>query len=145
MKRYLILLITVILSAVSCTTTRYISREPSLKAEWVGHSHADIVRNFGAPSRGVSDGAEGVILVYEDIYTTLETDQSGSTLTTTKKDHRNFKEFSLGPDDICYNVRTNEKMADGQVCQSSSWKNLIYMELESGQPQAPWFFDGAAG
>lgn len=114
MKRYLILLVTVILSAVSCTTTRYISREPSLKAEWVGHSHADIVRNFGAPSREVSDGAEGVILVYEDVYTTLETDQSGSTLTTTKRDHRNYKEFSLGPDEICYNVRTNEKMADGK-------------------------------
>lgn len=76
--------------------------------------HADIVRNFGAPSREVSDGAEGGILVYEDVYTTLETDQSGSTLTTTKKDHRNFKEFSLGPDDICYNVWTNEKMADGK-------------------------------
>lgn len=101
MKRYLILLIMVILSAVSCTTTKYISREPSMKAEWIGRSHADIVRSFGAPSREVSDGAEGVILVYENVYTTLETDQSGSTLTTTKRDHRNFKEFSLGPDNIC--------------------------------------------
>ena len=72
MKRYLIL--AVLLAATSCSTTRYVSSEPSLKAEWVGRSHADIVRNFGAPTREVSDGADGVILVYESFYTTHETD-----------------------------------------------------------------------
>ena len=91
MKRYLILLITVILSAVSCTTTRYISREPSMKTEWVGRSHADIVRSFGAPSREVSDGATGMILVYEELYSIYDTDHFGSTMTTTKRDRRNFK------------------------------------------------------
>lgn len=111
MKRSLIL--AVLLAATSCSTTRYVSREPSMNAEWVGRSHADIVRTFGAPTREVSDGADGVILVYESFYTTHETDHLGSTITTTSEEHRNFKEFSLGADEICYNVRTNEKMADG--------------------------------
>ncbi|MBQ1707989.1 MAG: hypothetical protein II435_06835 [Bacteroidales bacterium] len=113
MKRYLIL--AVLLAATSCSTTRYVSSEPSLKAEWVGRSHADIVRNFGAPTREVSDGADGVILVYESFYTTHETDHLGSTITTTSEEHRNYKEFSIGTDEICYEVRTNEKMADGKV------------------------------
>ena len=98
MKRYLIL--AVLLAATSCSTTRYVSSEPSLKAEWVGRSHADIVRNFGAPTREVSDGADGVILVYESFYTTHETDHLGSTITTTSEEHRNYKEFSIGTDEI---------------------------------------------
>ena len=113
MKRYLILLMAVILATVSCTTPRYVSREPSMKTEWVGRSHADIVRSFGAPSREVSDGANGMILVYEELYSIYDTDHFGSTMTTTKRDRRNFKEFSLGPDGICYDVRTNALMQDG--------------------------------
>ena len=113
MKRYLILLLAVIFATASCTTPRYVSREPSMKTEWVGRSHADIVRSFGAPSREVSDGANGMILVYEELYTIYDTDHFGSTLTTTKKDRRNFKEFSLGPDGICYDVRTNALVQDG--------------------------------
>lgn len=113
MKRYMILLMAVILATVSCTTPRYVSREPSMKTEWVGRSHADIVRSFGAPSREVSDGANGMILVYEELYSIYDTDHFGSTMTTTKRDRRNFKEFSLGPDGICYDVRTNALMQDG--------------------------------
>ena len=84
-----------------------------MKTEWVGRSHADIVRSFGAPSREVSDGANGMILVYEELYSIYDTDHFGSTMTTTKRDRRNFKEFSLGPDGICYDVRTNALMQDG--------------------------------
>ena len=113
MKRYLILLMAVIFASASCTTPRYVSREPSMKTEWVGRSHADIIRSFGAPSREVSDGANGMILVYEELYSIYDTDHFGSTMTTTKRDRRNFKEFSLGPDGICYDVRTNALMQDG--------------------------------
>ena len=114
MKRYLIFLMAVLLSAVSCSVTKYVSREPSMKAEWTGRTHADIVRNFGAPTREVSDGADGLILVYESFYTTHESEKFGSELTTTSEEHRNFKEFSLGTDGICYDVRTNEMMEDGK-------------------------------
>lgn len=114
MKRYLILLIAVVLTAVSCTTARYVPSEPRLNAEWVGRSHADIVRNFGAPSREVSDGADGIILVYEEMYSTLETEEFMSKLTTTSKNHRNFKEFALDADGNCVHVRSNEEMVDGK-------------------------------
>lgn len=114
MKRYLILLIAAILAAVSCTTARYVPSEPHLNAEWVGRSHADIVRNFGVPSREASDGADGIILVYEEMYTTLETEEFMSTLTTTSKNHRTFKEFALDADGTCVHVRSNEEMVDGK-------------------------------
>ena len=114
MKRYLLLLIAVVLCAASCTTTRYISMQPSLEAEWVGRSHADIIRGFGAPTREVSDGDDGLILVYEETYSTHETEHSESTVTTTSRDYRTFKEFSLDAAGTCYNVRTNEQMEDGE-------------------------------
>ena len=113
MKRFFILIMAVILSAISCTTTRYISSQPSMEAEWTGRTHADIVRHFGAPTREVSDGADGLILVYEEVTTVHETSTSGSTITTETKENRKFKEFSLGADGKCYGVRTNEKIADG--------------------------------
>jgi hypothetical protein len=84
-----------------------------MEAEWTGRTHADIVRHFGAPTREVSDGADGLILVYEEVTTVHETSTSGSTITTETKENRKFKEFSLGADGKCYGVRTNEKIADG--------------------------------
>lgn len=113
MKRFLILLL-VALAAVSCTTPRYVSRQPSMEVEWIGRTHADIVRAFGAPSREVSDGADGLILVYEEMFTTYETDRWGSTMTTTGLEHRNFSEFFLTADGICYDVRTNTLMQSGR-------------------------------
>lgn len=114
MKRFIILLLAVLISVVSCTTPRYVSREPDMKAEWTGRSHVDIVRVFGAPTREVSDGADGLILVYENFYTTHESSRSGSDITTTSKEHRDFKEFYLGADGLCYDIRTNEMMQDGE-------------------------------
>ena len=114
MKKYLILLLAATLCAASCTVTRYVSMQPRLEAEWIGRSHADIVRGFGAPTREVSDGEDGLILVYEETYSTHETEHRGSTVTTTSKDHRTFKEFSLDAAGKCYDVRTNEQIENGK-------------------------------
>ena len=111
MKRFLILLL-VALAAVSCTTPRYVSRQPSMEVEWIGRTHADIVRAFGAPSREVSDGADGVILVYEEMYTTYETDRWGSSMTTTGLEHRNFSEFS--PDGRRHLLRCPDEYHDAE-------------------------------
>ena len=124
MKRNLILLLAVLISAASCMSPRYVSREPSMNAEWTGRSHADIVRCFGAPTREVSNGADGLILVYESFYTTHSSSPFGSGFTTTSKEHRNYKEFSLGADGLCYNVRTNERMQDGEVF--NLWNTVSY-------------------
>ncbi|MBQ5528872.1 MAG: hypothetical protein IIT99_00320 [Bacteroidales bacterium] len=112
MKRYLFLLLfaAVLLSAASCTTPRYVSRQSDMELTWIGRPHSDIVRTFGAPSREVSDGAKGVILVYEEFYTDYETDQWGSI----GREHRNYTEFFLNEDGLCYDLRTNQVMRDGR-------------------------------
>ena len=66
MKR-IILFLAVILSAVSCTTYRYVSATPDLQSAWIGKTHADVVRAYGAPTRECSDGADGYILIYESL------------------------------------------------------------------------------
>ena len=115
MKRYIILIAAVLVTAVSCTTPRYISNLPQLQDEWVGRSHAEIVREFGAPTREVSDGADGQILVYEIFYTTHSTDEFMGDFTTTVEEHRDYKEFYLDPDGTCYHVRSNEIVPQGRV------------------------------
>ncbi|MBR5431750.1 MAG: hypothetical protein IK119_05150 [Bacteroidales bacterium] len=114
MKRYIILIVAVILSATSCTTFRYASNMSQMQSEWEGRTHADIVRTFGAPSREVSDGAGGQILVYENFYTTHSTDEFMGDFTTTSREHRDFKEFYIDPEGTCYQVRTNEAFLRGR-------------------------------
>lgn len=99
-----------LLSAVSCTTPRYVSRQSDMELTWIGRPHSDIVRTFGAPSREVSDGADGIILVYEEFYTDYETDGWGSI----GREHRNYTEFFLNEDGVCYDVRTNLLKQAGQ-------------------------------
>ncbi len=103
-----------LLSAVSCTVPRYISSEPVLQSEWIGNSHADIVQEFGAPSREVSDGADGTILVYENVTSTYDTSEFMGDYSTTVTNTRLFKEFYLDANGICKNVRSNEQIADGK-------------------------------
>ncbi|MBO7118255.1 MAG: hypothetical protein J6V81_06235 [Bacteroidales bacterium] len=114
MKRYIMMFLAVIFSATSCTTFSYVSNRSSLQSEWEGRSHADIVQNFGAPSREVSDGAGGQILVYEDFYTTHSTDEFMGDYTTTIRENRDFMEFYLDPEGSCYKVRTNESVLNGR-------------------------------
>ena len=114
MKRYLIIIMAVILTATSCTTFRYVSKTSQMQSEWVGCTHADIVRTFGAPFREVSDGDGGQILVYENFYTTHSTDEFMGDFTTTSREHRDFKEFYLDPEGTCYQVRTNERAIRGR-------------------------------
>ena len=111
--KYYILLFATLLCVMSCSTPRYISSELTLKSEWVGRSHEEIIQRFGAPSREVSNGADGLILVYESFYTTHKTEEFMGDYTTTSKECRDFKEFYLRANGICYDVRTNETIRDG--------------------------------
>lgn len=112
MKYYIVLFVT-LLCVMSCSTPRYISSASALKSEWVGRSHAEIIQRFGAPSREVSNGADGLILVYESFYTTHKTEEFMGDYTTTSRECRDFKEFYLRANGICYDVRTNETVRDG--------------------------------
>lgn len=112
MKR-IILFLAVILSAVSCTTYRYVSATPDLQSAWIGKTHADVVRAYGAPTRECSDGVDGYILIYESFRTHYDTWMDGSI--NSSREIRDFKEFYFGPDHICYDVRSNDRIPDGRV------------------------------
>jgi len=69
-----------------------------------GQTHSQIVREFGAPDREVSDGADGYILVYEKVSTTSRVDSMGYV------DHDvnvSYVQFFFDGSGICYNVKTN--------------------------------------
>ena len=112
MKRYAILIAAVLVSAVSCTAPRLVSNLPTLQEEWIGRTHSDIVRAFGAPSRECSDGADGYILIYESFRTDYDTWMDGSIKSSSE--HRDFKEFYVGADGVCYDVRSNDLRQDGR-------------------------------
>ena len=113
MKRYAILIAAVLLSAVSCTAPRLVSNLPILQEEWIGRTHAEIVRTFGAPSRECSDGADGYILIYESFRTDYDTWMDGSI--NSSREQRLYKEFYIGPDRVCYDVRSNDLRLDGRA------------------------------
>ena len=137
MKRYIILLAAALLCAVSCSVPRYISSEPGLQDEWILRSHAEIVRSFGAPSREVSDGADGQILVYEDYYTTHDTDEFMGDYTTTSQEFRNFKEFYINKEGICYDVRSNETIQSGRRID---WVQTVFLVLMIGTSATQFIF-----
>ncbi len=113
MKRSFFFLLIALLSAVSCATPHYVPVEPSLQEQWTGRTHAEIVLEFGAPDREISDGMDGTILVYERTTTTTNTSEFMERYTTTIEEKRYFKEFYINVEGICYNVRSNESVQDG--------------------------------
>ena len=69
-----------------------------------GQTHSQIVMNFGAPDREVSDGGDGIILVYEDVSTSSYVSSTGYV------DHDvnvSYIQFFIDNQGVCYNVRTN--------------------------------------
>ena len=130
MKRCLFFLLLALLSAVSCSTPRYVSSEPYLQDQWIGSSHAEIIREFGAPNREISDGADGQILVYENFPTTATVYGYSATI----EKNRSFKEFYLDAEGNCYDVRSNESRRDGRkehvfgtfMCAASAAALLYY-------------------
>ena len=88
--------------------------------QWVGHSQAEVIAEFGAPDREVSDGADGIILVYETITTNssfsedlvqIGPTKSGSVSTSYDK---RYVHFYIGPDKLCYKVKSNKAIYTGK-------------------------------
>ena len=102
------------------TSPRLVSAEADYNATWQGRKYADIVRVLGAPQRSVSDGQGGMIHVYENNYT--EAYSSGGMMmgpfypdyTTTISNHRDFIEFYMNDNDVCYMVKTNYTKQEGR-------------------------------
>ena len=115
MKRSIFFLMLTLLSAASCSIPRFVPIESSLQEQWPGRTHAEIIREFGAPDREISDGADGMVLVYERTTTTTRTEEFMERYTTTIEENRVFKEFYIDAAGICYNVRSNESVREDKV------------------------------
>ncbi|MBP5567068.1 MAG: hypothetical protein J6X57_06270 [Bacteroidales bacterium] len=76
-----------------------------------GQSHEQIVKDFGAPDREVSDGADGYILVYEKYYSTSRYDSMGY---VDREVDKSYIQFFIDKQGICYNVMTNRLSPDQQ-------------------------------
>lgn len=139
MKHKLFILVLSVVMLSSCSvlqnmTTKPVmsSSEPGLNAAWQGHSYAEIVRAFGAPTRTASDGAGGTIYVYEETKTKYTTSTStvnvGNTIDseTTAETTREFSKFYVDGNDSCYLVRSNRVEPTGGR-QFAPLKTLVYL------------------
>lgn len=122
MKFFKIIAVLMAVAALtSCSSARFVSAEEELNEQWVGASHHDIVREFGAPDRETTDGDGGVILIYEEISRSYDTDEDthfglfDTDYTTTVRENKHFMHFFIGRDGVCYLVKSNYVKADGRV------------------------------
>ena len=114
MKYFRILAVLMAASVLtSCASARFFPMEEELNAQWAGASHHDIVREFGAPDRETTDGDGGVILIYEEISRSYETEEDthlglfDTDYTTTVRENKLFMHFFIGRDGVCYLVKSN--------------------------------------
>ena len=104
----------------SCTTTVYLPRQDDYNAQYVGKNERSIILDWGAPSRVTSDGADGKILVYENV--SVNTSSSGGTMASSSaltgpiitsnassstSATTSYAQFFLNEQGVCYNVITN--------------------------------------
>ncbi|MBO7277893.1 MAG: hypothetical protein J6U84_08040 [Bacteroidales bacterium] len=113
MKSYSFLKIGIIVVIVSlftsCTVYKYttISKEEEYKKEYVGKSHNEIVTTLGAPDKQFSDGAEGIIIIYENsVFNSNINTYKGSGSATTIES-KGYMQFFINKSGICYDVKTN--------------------------------------
>ena len=119
MKRILLLAVILILSSnllTSCYTYYTVSRQSEYNKTYVGKTHNEIVNRLGAPDRQTSDGAGGLILIYESfssqsIATAHNVNYFTGTYTpgTTTTTHTDYTHFYINNQNKCYNVKTNHR------------------------------------
>ena len=89
----------------------YVSGTEYYNSTYRGLTHGQIVSEYGAPDREVSDGADGYILVYETYHTSSHVDYMGFVDHSVRK---SYIQFFMDRHGVCYNVKTN-KLAPGQA------------------------------
>ena len=115
----------------SCSILRSGLQAPDT-SYWYGKSRNAIMMSFGVPDREASDGAGGVVLVYEDISTVTSkngkkekdyvTDEPVYKSSESTYQVRRFVEFFLDVDGSCYNVRTNLNSWQFTHSESRPWR-----------------------
>ena len=134
MKSYSFLKIGIIVVIVSlftsCTVYKYttISKEEEYKKEYVGKSHNEIVTTLGAPDKQFSDGAEGIIIIYENsvFESNINTYKGSGSATTIES--KGYMQFFINKSGICYDVKTNHTETIEEIDEEAS-KNYTYNSL----------------
>ena len=126
MKSYSFLKIGIIVVIVSlftsCTVYKYttISKEEEYKKEYVGKSHNEIVTTLGAPDKQFSDGAEGIIIIYENsVFNSNINTYKGSGSATTIES-KGYMQFFINKSGICYDVKTNHTETIEEIDEEAS-------------------------
>lgn len=134
MKRlfYLMVAAALFLCLSSCSILRSSQSQGPDTSYWYGKSRNAIMMSFGVPDREASDGAGGVVLVYEDISTVTSknskkeknfvTDEPIYKSSESTYQVRRFVEFFLNEADVCYNVRTNLGSWQFDTPEQRPWK-----------------------
>lgn len=113
-------LLAALVALSSCSVLKTYPVEQKYNEEWKGRSHSDIVKRFGAPDRVESDGSGGQILIYEKVSTTATTDVDthfgmfDPDYTTKVQTNKFYTHFFVGPDNICYHIKSNRTIFDPQ-------------------------------
>ena len=126
MKSYSFLKIGIIVVIVSlftsCTVYKYttISKEEEYKKEYVGKSHNEIVTTLGAPDKQFSDGAEGIIIIYENsvFESNINTYKGSGSATTIES--KGYMQFFINKSGICYDVKTNHTETIEEIDEEAS-------------------------
>ena len=95
--------------AQSCTTTHLLSLNPELDDLFVGQTYAQIVEEMGAPDRTTPDGKGGTILIY-DIYKQYVTRGNitpFSQVNAKTVEKNAYCHFYVNSDNNCYLTNTN--------------------------------------
>lgn len=131
MKNYSFLQISIVVVIVSlftsCTAYKYttISKEEEYKKEYVGKSHNKIVTTLGAPDKQFSDGAEGVIIIYENsVFTSDIGTYKGSGRATTIES-KGYIQFFINKSGICYDVKTNHTETIEEIDEEASKNKTV--------------------
>ena len=109
MKRAIALLTLFGVLLSSCSTTYYtVSLKDELSSIFVGKKHSEVITTIGAPTREVSDGLGGTILVYENIKANSLTYNFSQSISHTKTDiERGYIHCYINTDHTCYKIETN--------------------------------------
>lgn len=131
MKNYSFLQISIVVVIVSlftsCTVYKYttISKEEEYKKEYVGKSHNQIVTTLGAPDKQFSDGAEGVIIIYENsVFNSNINTYKGSGSATTIES-KGYIQFFINKSGICYDVKTNHTETIEEIDEEASKNKTV--------------------
>lgn len=121
-------LVVIILSFfTSCTVYNYttISKEKEYQEMYVGKTHNQIVTTLGAPDKQFSDGAEGVIIIYENsVFNSNINTYKGSGSATTKET-KDYIQFFINKSGVCYDVKTNITETIKEIDEVESNNNTL--------------------